>query len=282
MANAVMSAAQSLQAQVASALGKPGAHAAADWAPVGITVMIGQNDVPAEQFTTADARTVDDFARTMGAGLLSMWSLNRDAPCAPPLPVVVTKVQTSCSGFRRSRGVRHNARVATVGNPVVAPPTAAVAAGPAATSTATPVVGGVDDPATSPYPIWSPKVDYPADSTVVWHRNVYRAKFWSSDDEPGVPGSAGKPNPGPSSSRCRRRPPGHTVLLVRRGGRDVSRLERDRHLSEGRPGTGRCAGLRGQVVDQGRRTGDQQAVATGDGQRPSELSRLGRFAADGR
>ena len=196
MANAVMSAAQSLQAQVASALGKPGAHAAADWAPVGITVMIGQNDVPAEQFTTADARTVDDFARTMGAGLLSMWSLNRDAPCAPPLPVVVTKVQTSCSGVPQKPGEFATTLASPPsGAPVVAPPTAAVAAGPAATSTATPVVGGVDDPATSPYPIWSPKVDYPADSTVVWHRNVYRAKFWSSDDEPGVPGSAGKPNP---------------------------------------------------------------------------------------
>ena len=71
------------------------------WAKVGITPMIGQNDVPAEQFTLADAAAVNDFARAHGVGQLSMWSLNRDSTCAPPLPAILPVVQNSCSGINQ-------------------------------------------------------------------------------------------------------------------------------------------------------------------------------------
>lgn len=50
------------------------------WNQLGITPMIGVNDITSEVFTTADAQLVEDFARRQGLGMLSMWSIARDNP----------------------------------------------------------------------------------------------------------------------------------------------------------------------------------------------------------
>lgn len=48
-------------------------------AKIGITAMIGVNDVPEEIFTISDATRVVNFAiQTAYIGLLSFWSINRD------------------------------------------------------------------------------------------------------------------------------------------------------------------------------------------------------------
>jgi chitinase len=44
-----------------------------------------------------------------------------------------------------------------------------------------------DDPATSPYPIWVEESSYLEGTKVVWHRNVYQAKWWTSGDLPDNP-----------------------------------------------------------------------------------------------
>jgi chitinase len=46
----------------------------------------------------------------------------------------------------------------------------ATAAAPESTPAAS-AAGTVDDPATSPYPIWNSESAYVADERVVWHRN---------------------------------------------------------------------------------------------------------------
>ena len=48
------------------------------WSMVGLTPMIGVNDVNTEVFTLADAQTVTNWAKQKGSGRISMWSLNRD------------------------------------------------------------------------------------------------------------------------------------------------------------------------------------------------------------
>ena len=53
---------------------------AALWARVGLTPMIGRNDLPTEVFDQQEAREVLAFAQAVGVGRLSMWSLNRDRP----------------------------------------------------------------------------------------------------------------------------------------------------------------------------------------------------------
>ncbi|MEZ4670703.1 MAG: chitinase [Anaerolineae bacterium] len=51
------------------------------WQMIGLTPMIGVNDVQAEVFTLADAEQVTDFALDNGIQRLSMWSLGRDREC---------------------------------------------------------------------------------------------------------------------------------------------------------------------------------------------------------
>lgn len=60
---------------------------------LGITSMIGINDVPSEIFTTTDAKELVTYGHNKNLGQLSIWSLNRDHPC----PKDVTNY-TKCSG----------------------------------------------------------------------------------------------------------------------------------------------------------------------------------------
>lgn len=50
------------------------------WNQIGVTPMLGVNDIPGEVFTVADAQALENFARTKGIGMLSLWSLERDYP----------------------------------------------------------------------------------------------------------------------------------------------------------------------------------------------------------
>ncbi|MFM7291181.1 MAG: glycosyl hydrolase family 18 protein [Planctomycetia bacterium] len=50
------------------------------WSQLGVTPMIGVNDVLSEVFTPTDAQRLEDFARQKGLGMLAMWSVARDNP----------------------------------------------------------------------------------------------------------------------------------------------------------------------------------------------------------
>ena len=50
------------------------------WGQLGVTPMIGTNDVTTEVFTLDEAQLLENFAREKGLGMLSMWSLTRDNP----------------------------------------------------------------------------------------------------------------------------------------------------------------------------------------------------------
>ena len=64
------------------------------WSSLGVTAMVGVNDVSGEVFTLADARTLAHFAERRGVGLLSIWSLARDEPC----PGSGAAAGATCSG----------------------------------------------------------------------------------------------------------------------------------------------------------------------------------------
>ena len=76
----------------------PKLPAARIWKKVGITPMIGINDVPTEKFYVEDAQQLAAFARSQHIGMLGMWQLNRDKQC--PVPAVVT--QEDCSGVNQA------------------------------------------------------------------------------------------------------------------------------------------------------------------------------------
>lgn len=151
------------------------------WRKLGLTVMVGQNDIAGEIFTLNDASTMNSFAKDKGLGRLSMWSMNRDRTCSPNYPDL-SKVSDSCSGVVQGSQLFS----ATLANDVALPtptitPSSTATASSSATATAT------DDPATSPYPVWNTNAAYTAADRVVWHGSVYEAKWWTRADVPDNP-----------------------------------------------------------------------------------------------
>ncbi|MEU8236162.1 chitinase [Actinoplanes sp. NPDC048967] len=156
------------------------------WSRIGATPMIGQNDVDAERFTVDDARGLATFAVDKGLGRVSMWSLNRDAPCRGTFTNVVVHSNT-CSGVPQEAlafssvfaGLPGSA-VGTSGRDSVAIPDRA------------PIV---DDPETSPYPVWRLTAQYVSGYKVVWHGVVYEAKWVNQGFDPSATGNGSTPTP---------------------------------------------------------------------------------------
>lgn len=150
------------------------------WRKIGATPMIGQNDVVDEIFTLEDAKMFNAFALGQGVGRMSMWSANRDIPCGENY-VDVKVVSDSCSGVKSSKlsfsealskgfdgDLTQNANILTTEDPES---NAQI----------------IDDPKKSPYQIWQETGAYPKGMKVVWHGNVYEAKWWTKKDLPDNP-----------------------------------------------------------------------------------------------
>ncbi len=185
MADLAESSLDGLMHQMIAAYAKAGLVLTTDmaWQRIGATPMIGQNDSVAERFQLADATTLLDYARTHHLTRLSMWSLNRDRDCGPNYANVEV-VSSNCSGVEQAAGA-----FTAIFQPFTSAPSAA------STATPTPQPTGADDPATSPYQIWNPSSAYPKDTEVVWHHNVYIAKWYTQGDQPDAPVSSASATP---------------------------------------------------------------------------------------
>jgi chitinase len=150
------------------------------WTKIGATPMIGQNDLVDEIFTLDDARALNVFSQSQDLGRMSMWSLNRDTTCGPNY-ADVTRVSDACSGVSQG-DLRYSDLLADgfSGRPIHA-------ADHVTTPESIDPADLVDDPKTSPYPIWSETSSYLEGTKIVWHRNVYEAKWWTKGDLPDNP-----------------------------------------------------------------------------------------------
>lgn len=151
------------------------------WRKVGATPMLGQNDQHGQIFTLQDAADLNTFALSSGVGRMSVWSLNRDQPCSINYPDI-TRVNDSCSGV--AQGTERFAPALThdfTGTPQQAADSVTT---PEPTMSASVIV---DDPATSPYPIWNELSSYPAGTKIVLRGNVFEAKWWTRGDVPDNP-----------------------------------------------------------------------------------------------
>lgn len=74
--------------------------AAAVWSKIGVTPMIGQNDLPGEVFSLEAAKSLNQLVIGHGIGRISMWSLNRDKTCGPS-HVDVKRATETCSGVKQ-------------------------------------------------------------------------------------------------------------------------------------------------------------------------------------
>lgn len=86
MGDAAISAGEAVFLQLKTlyqSLGIP-MHDSLVWRKIGITPMIGQNDIPGEVFWLDDAVDVANWALTRKINRLAIWSANRDRPCNAP------------------------------------------------------------------------------------------------------------------------------------------------------------------------------------------------------
>jgi chitodextrinase len=142
------------------------------WQRLGATVMIGQNDIQGENFTTADAQGLVRFAAANHLGRISMSSLNRDRQCGSSFPEN-GMLSDTCSGTAQS-SLEFSQIFGQL--PGVSPVT--VPAGdvqPAAANT---------NPADAPYPQWSATGAYPSGYKVVEGGEIYESKWYNSGDDP--------------------------------------------------------------------------------------------------
>jgi len=70
--------AESTYAQLSSLYTKNGQTFS--WSQIGVTPMIGVNDITSEVFTVADAQALNTFAVSKGLGMIGYWSVERDYP----------------------------------------------------------------------------------------------------------------------------------------------------------------------------------------------------------
>lgn len=174
MLTATESALHSLEGQLASLFPRYGITLSSDglWNHLGVTVMIGENDVAAERFTVDDARALTSFARRQHLGRVSMWSLNRDSQCGAAFAEVGI-LSNTCSGTPQDPLAFSHAFGDLKGTPGAAP------------SVSAPTINTVpDNPATSPYPIWQPGVPYPLHYLVVRDGSIYQAKWYNVGQDP--------------------------------------------------------------------------------------------------
>lgn len=150
------------------------------WSKLGATPMIGQNDVADEVFSLADAKALNQFARSHHLGRMSMWSANRDIACGENY-VDVKVVSDSCSGVREAKRAYATVLSAGFTGSLTLRSGAVTVADTKSNEQKT------DDPATSPYQIWSETGTYLQGTKVVWRRNVYEAKWWNQGDLPDNP-----------------------------------------------------------------------------------------------
>jgi chitinase len=156
------------------------------WARLGATPMIGQNDVDNEVFTLDDARGLAEFAQDHGLGRMSLWSINRDAPCEATFSEVVVHSNT-CSGAEQ-KPLDYTAIYAQLPGRAPDAPTSDAIVMPTQFADA-------DDPSTSPYPIWRPTAQYPLNYKVVWRQMVYQAKWFNQGVDPSAAVGDGTPHP---------------------------------------------------------------------------------------
>lgn len=151
------------------------------WTKLGATPMIGQNDIVKEVFTLEDARGLNQFAASKGIRRMSMWSANRDKSCGGNY-IALKVVSDSCSGIEQDNQEYAVTLGASFEGSITGSADEITEDEPKDNDTQKP-----DDPAASPYQIWSPEGAYLEGTKVVWHYNVYEAKWWTQGDVPDNP-----------------------------------------------------------------------------------------------
>lgn len=142
------------------------------WQRMGVTVMIGQNDVAGQVFTLADAQGLARFATNNDLARVSMWSLNRDSQCGQGFDVTGL-LSNSCSGTAQGQ-LGFSTAFSRLDGLVPGMATGAAITVPAPDT----------NPADALYPLWSPTAEYEAGYKVVRDGYIYQAKWYNAAEDP--------------------------------------------------------------------------------------------------
>ncbi|SDG37822.1 chitinase family 18 [Paraburkholderia phenazinium] len=171
MGQAAIQAASSLYSQLDTAYKAVGQTKtdAQLWQMVGVTPMIGVNDVQGETFTLADAQSLLSVANSDGFGMLSNWSVGRDQACASS----TGSASPSCSGIQQTPyafAAIFGQLNGHWGSGVTQDPSYG-----GGSSGGTPAAGAP----------WSAAQIYTAGMTVTYQGATYKAQWWTQGDIPG-------------------------------------------------------------------------------------------------
>lgn len=183
----VQQALRAAHAQLQSINGQYGVHlgSGAVWRYMGATVMIGQNDVAGERFAISDAHSLLSFARQVGLGRVSMWSINRDTQCGSEYSVTGA-LSNTCSGTPEAAlGFAHVFRSLEGVVPTVTVGAASATLPPAPDT----------NPADAPFPLWSATQPYPADYKVVENGLIYQALYYNTAADSSAQAQTGAQGP---------------------------------------------------------------------------------------
>ena len=126
-----ISSAESTYAQLNTLYGKY--NKTFGYSNLGVTPMIGVNDVTSEVFTVADAQALEDYARAKGLGMVGFWSITRDTPGslgqATPIASGLSAAAGSFSGIFKDYGTQNVVSYTTSGGSTSGGTTSPVAGG---------------------------------------------------------------------------------------------------------------------------------------------------------
>jgi chitinase len=168
-------------AQVQSLWRKTGlsSGAAAAWGHVGVTVMLGVNNITDQRFTTEDARELATFVNDHGIPRVSAWSLNRDSECGGAFPQTGV-ISNTCSGVLQT-----SLQFTRIFGSLKGTKTARPQSEASVSAAQQPEPASTNDPADSPYPIWRSTAAYGSGYKVVWEGEIYEAGWWTQGTPPG-------------------------------------------------------------------------------------------------
>lgn len=170
---------QALDATATQIEGIYGISAAAAYARLGNTPMIGQNDSSGEIFSLADASTVESYAAQHGIALLTFWAEGRDNGGCPG----TTTAESTCSGISQANGAfTEEFQKFTTGGGGTPAPTPTPTRSPTPTPTPTPTG--------SCAAAWNNATAYVAGNEVSSGGDNWTANQWNYDEVPGGPSGA--------------------------------------------------------------------------------------------
>ncbi len=167
--------------------------AAQVWRHMGATVQIGQEGVPGQAFTVADAQGLVTFAEDHGLGRVSDWSANQDAPCASASSPSFGGYSNFCSGVAQTTGEFGRTFAQLSGLATATTLLHATTASSTEPNGATTVSSGSGSTSGSPSALrpvtgtastWSATTAYRAGALVTYESHEYEAKWWSRGEVP--------------------------------------------------------------------------------------------------